>query len=162
MSNWEINNIISNWENINSLILLWGSELFIILHALFFLSFPISINRSVAQVKKWMGWSFTTVFAVYLNFLLCAQVAKHQMYHKQINLSQSWRIGSRSGRKNRKRMNQKTCQEHQLINLFTPSHLDFLPHKCSHLPYYHHHQGGTLIYQELTGAKDRGGAVSPW
>jgi len=108
------------------------------------------------------SWSFTTVSAVYLNFLLCAQVAKHQMYHKQINLSQSWRIGSKSGRKNRKRMNQKTCQEHQLISLFTPSHLDFLPHKCSRLPYYHHHQGGTLIYQELTGAKDRGRAVSPW
>ena len=72
-----------------------------------FLSFPISINRSVAQVKKWMGWSFTTVSAVYLNFLLCPQVAKHQMYHKQINLSQSWRIGSRSGRKIRKKWNKR-------------------------------------------------------
>ena len=58
-------------------------------------------------------------------------------------------------------MNQKACQEHQLISLFTPSRLDFLPYKCFHLLYYHHHQGGTLIYQELTGAKDRGRAVSP-
>ena len=154
--------MLSNWENINSLIYCEELNYLSFFMHYFFLSFPISINRSVAQVKKWMGWSFTTVSTVYLNFLLCTQVATHQMYHEQINLSQSWRIGSRSGRKNRKRMNQKTCQEHQLISPFTPSHPDFLPHKCSHLPYYHHHQGGTLIYQELTGAKDRGRTVSPW
>ena len=97
---------------------------------------------------------------------LLLQVAKHLVSHKQINTSQGWRIGLRSGKKDRRRTNLKTCQGNLLISQFTPFHRDFLHYNFFLLLCYHHLPVVILNYQELIGAKrgglHRGGYTLHW
>ena len=95
---------------------------------------------------------FTVCFSLYV---LLSQVAKHLASQNQIDLNQSWRIGFRSGKKDRRRTNLKTHQIKLVTNLLTPSHWVSLHCSCSPLLCYHRHLVDTLSYQELIGVNRR-------
>ena len=88
--------------------------------------------------------------------LVFPQVAKHLTSQKQLNLHQSWKIGLRSGKKGRRRMNLKTQLENLAIRLLTPYPRVF--HHCNCFPRLccHHRPVDTRNYQELIGDDSEG------